>query len=254
MFLARLVDSRLISQLRDVPDQVTVIRKRHAFEGETLAVISSIKRRGVLLVLVILPNGSRSLVPAAWTDWRDADASPIDEDIDDTSSLGKLGDLLQLRKVIGETNTRFSDWLYTTLTYGRLLAISECSLVDISPTYLITWLGSAGRQPRQRGSGGSAFRNDSQHTECWSQSLRPTGRNSAFALDRYHAGTRQRRGALALLHGLLLAYRAKPSPLLSVQALCVRLLGALDRLRCSRLRGHCGLGSRRLRCHLAGNR
>ena len=58
--------------------------------------ISSIKRRGVLLVLVILPNGSRSLIPAAWTDWRDADASLGDDDIDHTSSLGKLGDLLQL--------------------------------------------------------------------------------------------------------------------------------------------------------------
>jgi hypothetical protein len=33
---------------------VTIIRKRHAFEGQALAVISSIKRRGVLLVLVIL--------------------------------------------------------------------------------------------------------------------------------------------------------------------------------------------------------
>src|SRR6185437_554794 len=85
------------SHLRDVPDQVTVIRKRHAFEGQTLAVISRIKRRGVLLVVVILPNGSRSLIPAAWTDWRDADASPSVEDIEDTSSLGKLGDLLQLR-------------------------------------------------------------------------------------------------------------------------------------------------------------
>ena len=64
--------------------------------------ISSIKRRGVLLVLVILPNGSRSLIPAAWTDWRDADvnASLSDDDIDHTSSLGKLGDLLQLGKVI----------------------------------------------------------------------------------------------------------------------------------------------------------
>jgi hypothetical protein len=81
---------------------VTVIRKRHAFEGQTLAAISSIKRRGVLLVLVILPNGSRSLIPAAWTDWRDADtnASLGDDDIDRTSSLGKLGDLLQLGKVI----------------------------------------------------------------------------------------------------------------------------------------------------------
>ena len=92
--------TRQTTHLRDVPDQVTVIRKRHAFEGQTLAVISSIKRRGVLLVLVILPNGSRSLIPAAWTDWRNADASLSDDDIDDTSSLGKLSDLLQLGKVI----------------------------------------------------------------------------------------------------------------------------------------------------------
>ena len=91
--------TRQTTHLRDVPDQVTVIRKRHAFEGQTLAVISSIKRHGVLLVLVILPNGSRSLIPAAWTDWRNADASLSDDDIDDTSSLGKLSDLLQLGKV-----------------------------------------------------------------------------------------------------------------------------------------------------------
>jgi len=91
---------RQTTHLRDVPDQVTVIRERHAFEGRTLAVISSIKRRGVLLVLVVLPNGSRSLIPAAWTDWRDADANASvcdDDDVDDTSSLGKLGDLLQDR-------------------------------------------------------------------------------------------------------------------------------------------------------------
>src|SRR5438132_11834145 len=91
---------RHTTHLRDHPDYVTIIRERHAFEGQTLAVISSIKRRGVLLVLVILPNGSRSLIPAAWTDWRDADASLSDDDIIHTSSLGKLGDLLQLGKVI----------------------------------------------------------------------------------------------------------------------------------------------------------
>jgi hypothetical protein len=94
---------RQTTHLRDVPDQVTVIRKRHAFEGQKLAVISSIKRRGVLVVLVVLPNGSRSLIPAAWTDWRDADANASvcdDDDVDDTSSLGKLDNLLQLGKVI----------------------------------------------------------------------------------------------------------------------------------------------------------
>jgi hypothetical protein len=90
---------------------VTIIRERHAFEGQTLAVISSIKRCGVLLVLVILPNGSRSLIPAAWTDWRDADAnaSLSDDATDHTSSLGKPGDLLQLGKVIDALLSRHVD-------------------------------------------------------------------------------------------------------------------------------------------------
>ncbi len=48
---------------------MTVLRERHAFEGQTLAVISSIRRRGVLLLLVSLPDGSRSLIPAKWTSW-----------------------------------------------------------------------------------------------------------------------------------------------------------------------------------------
>src|SRR5262249_61835777 len=51
------------THLGDVPAHVTVTRKHHAFEGHTLPVISSIKGRGVLLALVILPNGSRSLIP-----------------------------------------------------------------------------------------------------------------------------------------------------------------------------------------------
>jgi len=31
--------------------------------------MSAIKRRGTLLLLVVLPDGSRSLIPASWTDW-----------------------------------------------------------------------------------------------------------------------------------------------------------------------------------------
>ena len=56
---------------------MTITRERHAFEGQSLAVISSIRRRGVLLVLVVLPDGSRSLIPAEWTDWREAHANGI---------------------------------------------------------------------------------------------------------------------------------------------------------------------------------
>src|ERR1700730_5310985 len=85
---------------RDIPDSLTITRERHAFEGQSLAVISSIRRRGVLLVLVVLPDGSRSLIPANWTDWNAAQARRTPADDAGAQDLGRLGDLLHLRKVI----------------------------------------------------------------------------------------------------------------------------------------------------------
>jgi hypothetical protein len=87
---------------RDVPDSVTITRERHVFEGQSLTAISSIRRRGVLLVLVVLPDGSRSLIPGEWTDWRpeQADRTPAEDVGDSDHDLGRLGDLLHLRKVI----------------------------------------------------------------------------------------------------------------------------------------------------------
>src|SRR5213594_1427592 len=86
---------------RDIPDSLTITRERHAFEGQSLAVISSIRRRGVLLVLVVLPDGSRSLIPANWTDWNAEQArrTPAN-DAGGAHDLGRLGDLLHLRKII----------------------------------------------------------------------------------------------------------------------------------------------------------
>src|SRR5271157_4701721 len=87
---------------RDVPDSVTITRERHAFEGQSLAAISSIRRRGVLLVLVVLPDGSRSLIPAEWTDWspKQVERTSADDGGDSDHDLGRLDDLLHLRKVI----------------------------------------------------------------------------------------------------------------------------------------------------------
>ena len=92
---------------------MTIIRERHAFEGQTLAVISSIKRRGVLLVLVILPNGSRSLIPASWTDWIDhhnTETSSSSDDVIHAPALGRFGDLLQLRKIIDALQRRLIEF------------------------------------------------------------------------------------------------------------------------------------------------
>jgi hypothetical protein len=63
----------------------------------------------VLLVLVILPNGSRSLIPAAWTDWsvpHTCGASSCADDIIPARALGKLGDLLALCKIIDALQRR----------------------------------------------------------------------------------------------------------------------------------------------------
>jgi hypothetical protein len=46
---------------------VTIQRERHPFEGRSLQLMGTVKRRGTLLLLVVLPDGSRSLVPASWT-------------------------------------------------------------------------------------------------------------------------------------------------------------------------------------------
>ena len=102
---------------------MTIIRERHAFEGQTLAVISSIKRRGVLLVLVILPNGSRTLIPASWTDWidhHDTETSSSSDDVIRAPALGKFGDLLQLRKVIDALQRRH-------IEFGITCGEQQCS-------------------------------------------------------------------------------------------------------------------------------
>jgi Family of unknown function (DUF5372) len=90
--------TRQTTDLEDLPKSVVITRKRHPFEGRSLAVIHSIRQRGVRLVLVILPNGTRSLIPAAWTDWNaEPGFAPISHISND---LGRLDHLLHLRKII----------------------------------------------------------------------------------------------------------------------------------------------------------
>ena len=80
-----------------------VTRKRHPFEGRRLPVIRSLTRRGVPELLVILPDGSRTLIPAAWTDRsgrQDAGLmSSVGDDTDAAENLCTISDLLKARAV-----------------------------------------------------------------------------------------------------------------------------------------------------------
>ena len=59
----------------EVPQFVRIVRPRHAFEGQDLEVFSHTTREGRLILILILPDGSRSMIPAAWTDWPGSNAS-----------------------------------------------------------------------------------------------------------------------------------------------------------------------------------
>jgi hypothetical protein len=74
-----------------LPSAVTITRSRHSFEGKSLRVLGGMRRHGALELLLVLPDGSKSLVPAAWTD---VDPWGVDE-VASMSTLGSLSDLLR---------------------------------------------------------------------------------------------------------------------------------------------------------------
>ena len=80
---------------------MTILRERHPFEGRCLPVMSTIKRRGTLLLLVVLPDGSRSLIPASWSDWQAAADSPSESQSNHRKPcLAPLADLLHARILV----------------------------------------------------------------------------------------------------------------------------------------------------------
>ena len=83
----------------DVSDCTIVTRKGHALEGRTLPVINTITRRGIHYLLAVLPDGSRSLIPSSWTNYKLQPVEP-GEAYEAADDLGRIGDLLRLRKLV----------------------------------------------------------------------------------------------------------------------------------------------------------
>src|SRR5215813_10263609 len=80
-----------------LPEKVTVVRARHPFEGRLLNVFGAMHRKGRLLLVLILPDGSKSLIPADWTDL----ASPKPSGCASAATtLGSLETLLHARAVV----------------------------------------------------------------------------------------------------------------------------------------------------------
>ena len=83
------------------PDQVTIIRSRHPFEGSALDILGWCHRHGELHLTLVLPDGTRALIPAAWTDLSIADpASTASPQRDRAAYLASHDDPLHARAII----------------------------------------------------------------------------------------------------------------------------------------------------------
>jgi hypothetical protein len=66
-----------------------------------LEVLGWCRRRGELLLTLVLPDGTRSLVPAAWTDLHAfQDTRPPDDKRSQPSSLASRAELLHARTIV----------------------------------------------------------------------------------------------------------------------------------------------------------
>jgi hypothetical protein len=86
------------------PATVRLTRPRHPFDGRQLPVLGSMRRHGVTELLVVLPDGSKRLIPAAWTGL-ECDAGGADGD-GGPSALGTVADLQQLSALVCDLSAR----------------------------------------------------------------------------------------------------------------------------------------------------
>jgi hypothetical protein len=90
------------------PPQVTIVRPRHAFEGKALELLGWMHRRGELLLTLVLPDGTRSLIPAAWTDLQVDKKPAFPKKRPQTALLASYTQLLQARTVVDALLRRLS--------------------------------------------------------------------------------------------------------------------------------------------------
>jgi len=95
---------------------VVITRRRHPLEGQSLPELGRMRRHGRLELLLVLPDGSKSLVPAAWTN---LGADTADTSTDSSggagvdagavaATLGSLADLLAVCTLLTDLARRES--------------------------------------------------------------------------------------------------------------------------------------------------
>jgi hypothetical protein len=94
--------TRHTTHLEGFPSKVTILRDHHPLQGQVLEVFSWTHRHGALHLTLVLPDGSRSLIPAAWTDLNSSNLPtlPAENTSHSSTAVGTVSHLLHTRKVV----------------------------------------------------------------------------------------------------------------------------------------------------------
>jgi len=89
-----------------LPDTTMITRARHPLEGRELRVLGGMRRHGRLELLLVLPDGSKSLVPVAWTSAAAGEAGPA---LAGAATVGATSDLLAVCALVAAFSARNRD-------------------------------------------------------------------------------------------------------------------------------------------------
>jgi hypothetical protein len=84
-------------------NSVVITRPQHPLVGRSLPVLGRMRRHGRVELLLVLPDGSKRLIPRAWTD---AEPDTPDTPCGQAVTLGSLADLLGACVLMGELAER----------------------------------------------------------------------------------------------------------------------------------------------------
>ena len=83
-----------------LPGTAVITRERHPLQGRELRVLGGMRRHGRLELLLVLPDGSKRLIPAEWTG-QDAGGGP-----GSGGTLGSVADLLAASGLVSAFTAR----------------------------------------------------------------------------------------------------------------------------------------------------
>ena len=153
---------------KDLPKSVTIIRPHHPFEGKELVVFGRQRHRGKLHWVLVLPDGSRSLIPQAWTDLARLQSQPQTKP---NTTLASIHDLLHARAVVDALLHRRSSAPSSTPADPKSVrkershraTPAELSQSPHSGNSSVGNVGGATTRPRDRGLGATDRQSNARH-------------------------------------------------------------------------------------------